>query len=95
MAFSLAISRIFDEPELQSSENEEIQQEFLLRKSMLTAVTFLVLFTVFVQVRNLANLGDDICVKSVCTKELDSTKCVRITILKTGVSDDVTVVFIS
>ena len=58
MAFSLAISRIFDEPELQSSENEEIQQEFLLRKSMLTAVTFLVLFTVFVQVRNLANPGD-------------------------------------
>ena len=55
MAFSLAISRIFDEPELMTSENKEIQEEFLLRKSMLTAVTFLVLFTVFVQVRNLVN----------------------------------------
>ena len=52
MAFSLAISRIFDEPELQRSELEAVQNELVLRRSMLTAVTFLVLFSVFIQVKN-------------------------------------------
>lgn len=45
VAFSLALSRIFEEPTLRNFPNE-----FILRKTMLTAVTFLVLFTVFVQV---------------------------------------------
>ena len=46
VAFSLALTRISDEPSLGDHPNE-----FILRKTMLTAVTFLVLFTVFVQVK--------------------------------------------
>lgn len=46
VAFSLALTRINDEPTLPT----EHPNEFILRKTMLTAVTFLVLFTVFVQV---------------------------------------------
>ena len=46
VAFSLALTRISDEPSLKM----EHPNEFILRKTMLTAVTFLVLFTVFVQV---------------------------------------------
>ena len=45
MAFSLALSRIYSESTLDQHPNE-----FILRKTMFTAVTFLVLFTVFVQV---------------------------------------------
>ena len=45
MAFSLALLRIYDEPDLPNHPDEH-----RLRKTMLTAVTFLVLFTVFVQV---------------------------------------------
>jgi hypothetical protein len=51
VAFSLALARVNAERSLMFSDNPIIQTEFELRKSMLTAVTFLVLFTVFVQVR--------------------------------------------
>ena len=50
VAFSLALSRINAERVLMTSTDPVIVTEFNLRKSMLTAVTFLVLFTVFVQV---------------------------------------------
>ena len=48
VAFSLASTRISEE-----SDYTEHPDELILRKTMLTAVTFLVLFTVFVQVNNL------------------------------------------
>lgn len=50
VAFSLALTRIFEEEELQSTEDPLLQNELSLRKTMLTAVTFLVLFTVIIQV---------------------------------------------
>jgi sodium/hydrogen exchanger 2 len=46
VAFALALVRISEEPEL---EHPEFSKELKLRQSMLTAVTALVLFTVFVQ----------------------------------------------
>jgi sodium/hydrogen exchanger 3 len=49
VAFSLALVRISDEPELDNPSSEELVSELQLRRSMLTAVTVLVLFTVFVQ----------------------------------------------
>ena len=52
VAFSLALSRVNDEPVLSDSDaSPDIMAEFALRKTMLTAVTTLVIFTVFVQVR--------------------------------------------
>lgn len=51
MAFSLALSRVNSEPALTASDaSPEVKAEFTLRKTMLTAVTTLVIFTVFVQV---------------------------------------------
>ena len=47
VAFSLALLRVNDEP---LEDLKMYPNELLLRKTMLTAVTFLVLFTVFVQV---------------------------------------------
>ena len=51
VAFSLALSRVNEEPSLLTTTDPNLQAEFALRKSMFTAVTVLVLFTVFVQVR--------------------------------------------
>ena len=52
VAFALALVRISEEPELERPHNDELSKELKLRQSMLTAVTALVLFTVFVQVRH-------------------------------------------
>ncbi len=50
VAFSLALARLHGEPSLEHPTTCMIQSEAQLRKTMLTATTFLVLFTVFVQV---------------------------------------------
>ena len=47
MAFSLALSRIFEEGSESLPEEEQT-----LRHRMLTAITFLLMFTVFIQVRH-------------------------------------------
>ncbi|XP_064395116.1 sodium/hydrogen exchanger 2-like isoform X2 [Halichondria panicea] len=49
VAFSLALARLHGEPSLEHPTTCMIQSEAQLRKTMLTATTFLVLFTVFVQ----------------------------------------------
>ena len=51
VAFSLALARLHGEPSLDHPTTCMIQSEAQLRKTMLTAITFLVLFTVFVQVQ--------------------------------------------
>ena len=51
MAFSLALTRVNEEDALNTSSDPIIRSEAALRKAMFTAVTVLVLFTVFVQVR--------------------------------------------
>ncbi len=50
MAFSLALTRIFEEDVLRDPDDPKLRNELSLRRSMLTAVTVLVLFSVFVQV---------------------------------------------
>ena len=70
VAFSLALSRVNDEPSLQTSHDINIQTEAAVRKAMFTAVTVLVLFTVFVQVagdkgRGGGRVGGIICGVSV------------------------------
>ena len=64
VAFSLALIRISDEPELDDPATEELTSERQLRRSMLTAVTVLVLFTVFVQVH--AYRTEHTCMCAVC-----------------------------
>lgn len=49
VAFSLALSRVREEDALATSTDPQIMAEATLRKSMFTAVTILVLFTVFIQ----------------------------------------------
>jgi len=53
VAFSLALARLHGEPALDHPDNCTIYSELQLRKTMLTAITFLVLFTVFVQVSHM------------------------------------------
>ena len=50
VAFALALVRISDEAELRDPHNQELSNELKLRQSMLTAITALVFFTVFIQV---------------------------------------------
>ena len=50
VAFSLALARLHGEPALDHPADCRISSEAVLRKTMLTAITFRVLFTVFVQV---------------------------------------------
>jgi len=57
VAFSLALTRINEEQSLRTSTDPEIIVEANVRKAMFTAVTVLVLFTVFVQVSLLLGVG--------------------------------------
>ena len=52
VAFALALSRIFEEEALQNPDDPDLENELTLRRTMLTSVTFLLLFTVFIQVHS-------------------------------------------
>ena len=82
VAFSLALTRIFEEREESFNEHPD---EFILRKTMLTAVTFLVLFTVFVQVSCSLNGGRHCTLHACLFQGITIKPLVRLIKVKTAV----------